>query len=380
MMRNLPLRDEKGESLRYAAPDEVQELLHFVDQHASGAIAIPESVLGDEAAKRHYIVNSLMEEAIRSSQLEGANTTRVAAKELIRSGRKPQDRSERMIVNNYNAMLFMREEVGDRLYPEAVLELHRRLTEGTLDDPGSEGRLQTPGEERVVVWDEQEGRLLHRPPPAAQLSERLNTMCRFANGDEETDGFLHPVLRAILLHFWLAYDHPFVDGNGRTARALFYWSMRVQGYWITEFLSISRLLRQAPMQYGRSFLYTETDGGDTTYFLLYQLKVIKRAIEELHDYLERKLAEISAVERVLKGSDHFNHRQLALLGNAVRNPTQRYTFRSHAVSHRVSHESARQDLLELTRLGYLEKRRVGRRYWFFPSDDLPQRLGGTGHR
>jgi hypothetical protein len=81
----------------------VQRLLHYVDQHCSGEIAMAEVVTTDEQARHHYLISSLMEEAIRSSQLEGATTSRRVAKELLRTGRAPRDRSERMILNNYRA-------------------------------------------------------------------------------------------------------------------------------------------------------------------------------------------------------------------------------------------------------------------------------------
>ena len=374
LLRELPLRDRDGRKFAYCMPDEALEPLHRVDQRASGEIRMPAVVLGAEGARGHYLVNSLIEESIRSSQLEGASTTRPIAREMIRSGRRPTDRSERMILNNYHAMEFMRDEAGATLTPEIVCELQRILTEGTLENPDAAGRLQTTDEERVVMWDAQDGHVIHQPPPAAELPGRLELMCHFANGEEAGAGFVHPVARAILLHFWLAYEHPFEDGNGRTARALFYWSMRVQGYWLIEYLSISRILRQAPSKYMRSFLYTETDHGDTTYFILYHLGVLWRAIEEFHTYLARKMEEVREIEQFIRNSDELNHRQLALLGNAVRHPLQRYSFASHARSHNVSAQTARNDLLDLEGRELLQRRRSGHRYVFSAVSDLADRL------
>ncbi len=373
-LRELPLTDPAGAPFVYAIPDDVFRLLHFVDQRCSGEIAMEEVVTADGQARQHYLVNSLMEEAIRSSQLEGATTSRRVAKELLRSGREPSTRSERMIFNNYRALQFMRDGLGNRLTPEGILALHRILTEGTLDDPDAAGRLQRPDEERIAVYDRASGELVHRPPPAEQLPERLSRLCDFANEPADADRFIHPAVRGVLLHFWLAYDHPFEDGNGRTARALFYWYMRARGYWLVEYLSISRILGEAPAQYGRSFLLTETDDRDTTYFLLYQLEVIHRAVDELHEYLRKKISEVQAVERLIRGSTHFNHRQLALLSDAVRNPTNHYAFQSHAGSHNTTHETARTDLIQLVDRGLLRRERVGRRHVFTPEDGLPERL------
>jgi Fic family protein len=283
-----------------------------------------------------------------------------------------------MILNNYNALRFMRREVEKQLTPDLVLELHKIVTDGTLDDPEAAGRLQQPGEDRVAVFDRRSDLIVHEPPAAELLPERLQLMCDFANSREHQGGFMHPVVRSILLHLWMGYDHPFEDGNGRTARALFYWSMESQGYWVTEYLSISKILRAAPAQYGRAYLYTETDDFDTTYFILYQLSVIRRAIEELHVYLRRKMKEVKEIENLMRASDSFNYRQLALLGDAVRHPGHRYTISSHARSHNVTHEAARRDLLDLTRRGLLERMRMGRKHSFSAVGHLESKLSEAG--
>lgn len=375
-MRRLGLMDKGGEPFKYSLPDLLLRSLHHVDQHCSGEVAMDEVVTTDRHARSRYLVNSLMEEAIRSSQLEGATTSRQVAKELLKSGREPKDRSERMILNNFRALQFMREGMGDTLTPSSVLELHRIVTDGTLDNPDAAGRVQQPGEERVAIYDRDDGRRIHAPPPAEELPERLERLCDFANEDESSERFVHPVIRAILLHFCLAYDHPFEDGNGRTARILFFWSMREQGYWLVEYLPISKILREAPARYERAFLETETDEGDTTYFLIHQLQTIERAIAELHDYLRRKMSEIKEVEGLIHDGDGFNHRQLGLLADALRHPGRSYSFRGHADTHRVTHETARADLSRLADRGLLARRKVGREYAFESPPDLASRLKG----
>lgn len=376
--RPLPLTDPGGKAFGYGLLDSMLRQLRYIDQRCGGEVAMDEVVTSERKAGRRFLVNSLMEEAIRSSQLEGATTSRGAAKEMLRTGREPRDRSERMIANNYAALQFMREEMGDELTPEAILDLHRILTAGTMDDPSAAGRLQRPDEPRVAVFDRDDGRPIHRPPPAEQLPERMRMLCEFANEGEDDEPFIHPVVRAILLHFWLAYDHPFEDGNGRTARILFFWLMRVRGYWLAEYLPISRFIRTAPARYARAFVETETDGGDVTYFLIHQLDVIQRAIDDLRIYLRRKTAEVRDIERLLRDAAYLNGRQLALLTDAVRNSDSSYSFDSHAKSHRVSHETARTDLRGLERRGLLVKRRAGKQHRFEPAPNLPNRLKDLG--
>lgn len=366
----LPLADAVGNRTRYMMPDKVWERVTKMDQRLAGRIVLSEEVTNPSTRDR-YLVNSLIDEAINSSQLEGANTSKWVAKEMLQSGRPPRDKSERMILNNYIAMNFVRENRKERLTPELVREIHALVTDGTLDDPRDAGRLQEPGDDRVRVWSPT-GELWHTPPPAEQLPERMRKLCRFANG-QEIDTFLHPVVRAILLHFWLAYDHPFVDGNGRTARILFYWSMLSQGYWLAEFLVISRILQAQRSRYERSFLYTETDDLDVTYFIMDQSRVIMKAISELEGYLQRKMAEIKRTEKMMKNSD-FNHRQLALLNHALRHPDQVYTVKSHSQSHQIVPETARTDLLALKRKGLLSKQKVGKAFAYLPIPDIGERL------
>jgi Fic family protein len=373
-----PLDDEDGNRAIYSVPDPALEMLHQIDQKAGGRIGMSEAVT-NPATRNQYLVSSLIEEAIRSSQLEGATTSRKVAKELLRTGRDPRTRSERMIVNNYVAMNTVRGWTDRDLRPEDVLELQRIVTDGTLDNPDGAGRLQRPGEIRVGVFDRITGQRLHTPPPAEQLPDRLEAMCRFANG-QQTEGFLHPVVRAILIHFWLAFDHPFEDGNGRTARALFYWSMLRSGFWLTEYLSISRILTEAPSRYGRAFLFTETDDLDATYFILFQLGVITRAIKDLDVYLEAKTREIRETRDVIKKAN-LNHRQADLIRHALRHPDADYTFKGHAVAHGVVYQSARSDLLDLESRGLLGREVVGQTLHFWPESNLADRLSGlaTGH-
>ncbi len=374
LRRSLPLLATDGSHFQYANVDSIQQAVHTIDQQASGQILAEEVVTNLRSSDR-YLVSSLIEEAITSSQLEGASTTRRAAKELLQTGRKPRTRSEQMIVNNYNAMLAAEElaRSEDGLTPTHVLDLHRIVTDGAIDDPGDSGRLQTADEERIsVLWPNSE-LLLHQPPPVEKLPARLEQLCAFANGELD-EGFVHPVVRAIVVHFGLAYDHPFVDGNGRTARALFYWSMLRSGYWLSQYLSISSILRKAPAQYARSYLYTETDDNDLTYFILYQLDVITRAINSLEQYLSRKVAETRDLEQKLRGSSALNHRQLAMVGDALRDSSKTFTFRAQARRHNVTYQSARTDLLGLVKLGLFDQTRVGRQFHFRAVPDIADRL------
>jgi len=370
----VPLGDKNGLPFSYTLVEPIPQTLHEIDMRAGGHIQMPEQVTNPET-KDAYYVSSLIEEAITSSQLEGATTTRPIAKDMLRTGRPPRNRSERMILNNYLTMRRIGALRDQRLSKELICEIHRLVTDATLDEPTAAGRFRR-GDEAVAVYDSA-NTLVHQPPSASELDARMEKLYDFANQKEP---FVHPVIRSVILHFMLGYEHPFVDGNGRTARALFYWAMLRHGYWLVEFISISQIVLRAPVQYFRSFLYTETDEGDLTYFVLYHLRIIMRALSGLHEYIARKTSEIRQFEAELRGVESFNHRQRALVMHAVRHPGKRYTIEEHRRSHNVSYESARSDLLDLVERGLFLAAKEGKKLVFSPQSQLTGRLAALGAR
>lgn len=370
MYKAIPLRDNSGNFFKYLIVDPVPEILHKIDQGAGGFIQMPEQITNPDT-KDQYYVNSLIQEAITSSQLEGAATTRRVAKEMIKTGRPPHDRSEQMILNNYKTMRQIGKLKNESLSKELIFNIHQIITEQTLDDKSATGRFRKE-DEQIVIGD-MYNEVFHNPPPSQELEKRMSDLCDFANG-KTPSCFIHPVIRSIMLHFWLAYDHPFVDGNGRTARALFYWSMLHHGFWLFEFISISQIILNHPAKYGRAFLYTETDDNDLTYFILYHLDVIQQALQELHGYIKRKTEELHLLESKLRGMSILNHRQRELISHALKHPYQHYTIRSHQLSHNIVYQTSRLDLFDLERRGLLRCKKVGKTWIFTPTEQLEKKL------
>ncbi|MCD9007029.1 Fic family protein [Luteimonas sp. XNQY3] len=368
--RSVPLADKAGRPFTLSLTSNMQRQLHFLDREAAGAIQAS-GLVDEDTTRKRYLMRSLIEEAMTSSQLEGASTTRQIAKEMLSTGRAPRDRSEQMIHNNCAMMQSLRHRQARPLSIDLILEIHRALMDDAMDDPSQAGRLWTAED------DVDPGIVLHVPPRAAELPQRLQALCDFANATDEGE-FLHPIIRAVAIHFQIGYDHPFCDGNGRTARALFYWSMLRSGYWLSEYISISSVLKKAPAPYIRSYLYTESDGTDMTYFVAHQLEVIIDAVEGLRGYLARKGRERSQAETLLRPGSPLgallNHRQRALLLQAIRNPESAYEIAGHQAAHRVTYPTARSDLLGLVKLGLLDQGRSGKAFVFTPAAEMAKRL------
>lgn len=369
-----PFTDKSAKTFFFVKTDFIERALHEIDSRTHGGVRF-DGAAPTRGEAQIFLVRSLLEEPFSSSTFEGAVATRDQAKKLIRENGRPRTRGEKMIVNNYRAIEFIKTKAGGPLTPALVCELHRLITRDTLDNPKKAGVFRD-AQDRIVV-DDEAGEVLHDPPPAVELTARAEALCRFANDDGAEGVFIHPVIRAIILHFMLAYDHPFVDGNGRTARALFYWSALKYGYWLLEFISISKQIREAPVRYGRAFLETETDEGDLTYFINNQLETILKAIDALERFIADKKAEVADLERALASSavkSAFNHRQIALLHQGARAPGMRVTIADHQRVTGVSYLTARADLEGLTKADFFVKRRRRGVSVYSPIRGIGQRL------
>jgi len=371
----LPVKDTQGRAFNYWLPARFLAQLHRIDTHAGmSMIAMPDSEML-RANRERYLVSSLMEEAIASSQLEGASTTRRVAKEMLRTQRAPRNLSERMILNNYRTISRIKELVKEPMSIEFLCSIQRQVTESTLKDESASGRLRVQAENDIAVVTA-DGEVVHQPPPAASLPERLKAFCDFANEEPDDTGltFCHPIVKAIILHFWLGYEHPFADGNGRTARAVFLWYVLKRGYWLMELLPISTIIRKSPAQYGRAFILAEQDENDVSYFLAYSLRAINLALDSFMAYVRKKQQELEKVRALMADSSGMNQRQRSVIAHALKNPGFAYTVRSHLTSQGISLQTARNDLSALAQRGLLEERREGKKMVWISPRDLETRL------
>jgi len=270
-------------------------------------------------------------------------------------------------------MQMIKKHLAEPLSIELMNKIHAHMTEATLDDPSWTGRFRTPADEEIYILDNDGQTVLHVPPKSIDIPTLMQNLCNYVNSEGE-DEFINPVVKGILIHFWIAYAHPYMDGNGRTARALFYWYMLKHGYWLFEYLSISTAILNARAQYYRSFLYCEIDDNDAAYFILYNLQAIHRAIEKLDSYIERKQKEKKHTYRFAVKYPSLNSRQRILLAGALEKPYEVFTIEVHSNVHGVTYQTARTDLLGLKDMGLLDMRKEGKKFVFTPVADIAEKL------
>lgn len=326
----------------------MQRVCHDLDMNFGGSWGSG-NLLPEEGRER-YLISSLMEEAISSSQMEGAATTRRVAKNMLRRNQSPKDRSQQMILNNYRAIQYLVEHKNDPLDEDFILNVHRLMTFKTMKNPMDAGRFRSANDD-INVANEITGEIVHTPPASQDIPMFLNELCEFVN-NERNPVFIHPIIKAIIVHFMIAYVHPFVDGNGRTARALFYWYMLKQGYWLMEYLSISRIIYRSKTSYENAFICTENDSMDMGYFINYHLKVMSQSFKELREYIQRKKVSIHEVAS-LPNMQGLNRRQIEILTVFNVDPGTMMTVKEVQNRFGVSDPTARQDLMILVGKGFL---------------------------
>ena len=334
-------------SINLCVTSQMQRLCHEFDMKFGSFWEVEGDTQSSE--KKYYLSSSLMEEAIYSSKMEGASTTRIVAKDMLRKKKSPQNKSQQMIVNNYNTIQYIVEHKDEPLTEELLLTVHRLMTEKTLNNPEDAGRFRT--NDKVVVADTVEGDIIYTPPSFQEISEFVESLCDFFNNDNPRT-FIHPIIRGIIVHFMLAFMHPFVDGNGRTARALFYWYMLKEGYRLTEYMSISRVIAKSKSNYEKAFRYVENDGNDMGYFVAYNLGALEISFQQLRDYIQRKQREKSAASSFMMAGN-INQRQALVLQRLKEEPETIFTVKDVQEQFSVSSMTARKDLSDLVKQGYM---------------------------
>ncbi len=371
----IDLLDVNAEHFHYCKPDSLQAKLYKIAK-LSG-----EAMTSNSAVKQKFLISSLvMEEAISSAQLEGASTTRRVAKKMLVEERKPRSEDELMILNNYLLMTEVKELIDAPLSIEMIKYFHQIATKGTSQNAVVPGEFREDNE--IVISDGIDGEVLHQPPHFEEIEKRLERLCVFANtihSGEGGDDFIDPIVKAIILHFMIGYEHPFADGNGRTARAIFYWFMLKNGFEFFEYLSISKLLKEAPVKYGMAYLYTEIDESDLTYFIYYQVDIILRSMDELFNYLDERSREFDEVVELLENSkmaDCLNFIQKNIVKKAMKNPGRTFTVKEIANHYEVSENTARKYLKELTNYKVLAPMKESRTVKYIALADIKDVLDG----
>lgn len=339
----------------YYPSDSLQQKISKIE-HLGNKIF--ERIESQKDLKDDFLGNAALEEAITSAIYEGANSTRAKAKELIASGSKPKNKDEWMLLNNYEAMKWIKNNSSLNISKTTILKIHEIVTKNTLegDDKNFQGKFRND----VVYVGEHQGIDYEKIEAALDEAINLSTVNR---------RFLHGLIKGILLHYFIAYIHPFFDGNGRTARTSFYFKCIKNDLRFVELLSISAHLKKGKgNRYEKAFTLVKENEYDVTYFIDYCLDSLLSAIETV----EQKVNYLLNIPLLAKPFD-LNPNQIHLLQRLTLNKFIPVTAMEHAKNIKKTREMARRELKDLHAKKFLkEEKRSNQLVYFVDSSFLKE--------
>lgn len=311
--------------------------------------------LSEEDAASYLMAQLIMEEAISSSQLEGAATTSRVAMELLAVGRAPRNEDESMIMGNWRLMQHI-VTMGDApLTRHDILAIHHIACADINDEKYHPGEVRLNNDIFVAGRD---GEIIHQTPDFQRLDGMLDDLCQQVQCLEAQG--VHPLLVACILHFAIGYIHPFSDGNGRTARGLFYHHLIRRGYSAFRYISISKLLKAAAVKYGISYLYTETDDMDLTYFIQFQCEVVMRAVNAFTEQLTTLHRERAQMTKWVEANLTLSRGELDIMAMALHAPGSLLSAVGVKTRLGIADNTARSRLKSLAERGILRPLKEGK--------------------
>lgn len=358
-----PFKDQEGHQFWYFLLPALLQKLHEIDSLGRDSIYN----LVKEEIELELVKDSLIEEAVFSSAIEGAFSTVKRLKEMVNNKQPPRDINDKMVLNNYNAMQYILKEKHRDLSIDLMLELQKIVTHDTLDDDDAaySGRFR---DDMVYVKDKRD-RIIYSPPPAEQVVPTMEKLIEWANRKEKVP-FIHPIIKALFVHLYFVHIHPFLDGNGRTARALFYFDLIKNEYEFFKYFSISAAVQKAKGKYYKAIRNSEIHEGDFTYFLLYMTETILESIHLVKARIAHHYQKEFVVDRIKKRGIFLNPREEKFVNRFFTMDERLMTIRKYQRWFKVVYETARRDLDDLHQKGILSKQRQRRTFLYRPNPEL----------
>ena len=338
----------------------IEQQLHQLDIGLAGGRGL-EALLENKQIHRHK-TNALLDESISSAQLAGAVVSKKAAREMLLKKRLPQNNDEQICINIFRALQLAFSKAGAPLSNEFFLQLHQTLTKDTIKLKGI-GQYRTNNKADVSNVDFGGN---YKIPDAKLLPQAMEMLIAFYN-DDMLPFFIHPLLKACLLHYLLTSLRPFKDANGRMARLMVQLYLLKKGYWVAEFISVSNVIAKFKPQYHKSFAQSQTDGNNMGYFLQFYLQSVQMAYKSLNSFISRTTRE--KTERSQTKLPGYNERQTAVLQWIKEDAEKIATIRELRSVYGVSKETARTDLSALVEKGWLKYYHINKKTYAFIKGD-----------
>lgn len=340
----LPLQDQQEEDLFVVLSEELKELIVGIDDIANKNLF--ENARID--IKEEIMLEALLDEAYQSSVIEGAHTTKKQTKKMIEENIEPKDKSEKMVLNNYYALKYVMENKNEPITEKTILDVYKIVTKEILDEEDKSEKYRTDQNEVLNQLNE----VIYTPPLAKNVQSMMDNLIKFLYHEDEN---IHPILKALIFHYYFVYIHPFHDGNGRTARALTYMYLLQNNYTFFKCFSISSMIVDSRGSYYKSIKDSEDSEGDTTYFILVYSKIIMDSIKKVTGDFLRQYQKDIILDQIQTRGLSLNKRQEKAINYMLKYSKSIDINIYINKINKVSQETGRKDLNDLVEYNLVEK-------------------------
>lgn len=215
-----------------------------------------------------------------------------------------RERDVQEVINYRKVIDYMERREKNAIDEDTVFDLHRIVVAKILDKQNSGGYRQKD----VVIRNSVTGDVSFRPPRYIEVPYQMKDLISFI----QNEGEAHPILKAGIVHYEFVRIHPFLDGNGRTGRALSTLVLYKEGYDIRHFFALEEHFDSDPEAYYEALQSVEQERGDQTEWLTYFTETMAAELGRIKDKIE-SISIDAGLKKKLGGPVMLTDRQLKII-------------------------------------------------------------------
>jgi Fic family protein len=260
--------------------------------------------------EKKFQEEALIRTVHHGTHLEGNALDFEEAKEVVLSQNlhSVRTRDVQEVINYRKVMDYIEEEWKDKraqITEYVVKKIHHLTVENILPSDLA-GHYR---EKKVVIRDSQSGEITYRPPDPEQLSFLMTEFLNWLNNNDSQN--IYPLLKAGIAHHELVKIHPFLDGNGRVARAVTTLILYTEGYDIRRFFSLEEYYDKDPLAYYVNL--QKANVGDLTPWLEYFTKGLAEELDKIKNKIKKLSTDIHVKEKLGGKQVYLNERQTKII-------------------------------------------------------------------
>lgn len=288
----------------------------------------------------HKFSRVMLLDSYYSATIEGARTTVEHIENIVNKKESIRSKDDKMVINTLNATSYA---LRQKFSVSSMLNTWKIVGDGVLENASKQGGTYRSG----MVYVGSESRIVHIPARPEQIEQMINSLHRYMNSTDSV------IIKAIIYHLYYVYVHPMCDGNGRVARIMMISYLSQNGYPKMPYVPIIKSINEHLNQYYKTLENSEKPDDVLSYktiniteHIVYMLNIFEEALN---------YSLVTDVE--------LNDWEVLLVSRMRKNGKGEITANKCSKMLKISKQDSLKLLNNLTRKGYLSKRRSNMNYY-----------------